>query len=262
LRQKAKRTLESHLGWLQRHGMICNLEKTEMMVFNDRPGFEMIIDGKKVIAKDSMKVLGIIFDDTLSWTYQVKNVISKTNRIYHGLKHLRKLLSADQHKTATTAYYFSVLYYGAEVWYHKNLAFQLKQKIRSAHYRALRLIKKNPMTSRDELDQTCGRATPDEWADYVLAKMAAMTIIRGSPSRLFDDLMANSYTERRQDGRMFFFDGSKKKIGRQSIRNRLSVLSKQMKFKWLHTSTSALRPNLKKCFFQYVKNSDTIQKLK
>jgi len=67
--------------------------------------------------------------------------------------------------------------------------------------------------------------------------------------------MSNSYSQRRQQNRLYFFDASAKKIGQQSFKNRLSGVSKRMNFEWLQPmSDNALRINLKKSFFMYNKN--------
>ena len=87
-----------------------------------------------------MKVLGIVFDTDLSWSPQVTSTIQKTNRTLFGLKKIRRFLTAEQAKTVVTSFYFTSLYYGMEVWNHRYLAFGLKQKLKSAHYRALRVI--------------------------------------------------------------------------------------------------------------------------
>ncbi len=149
-----------------------------------------------------------------------------------------------------TAFYYSTLFYGAEVWLHRNLGFHLKQKVRSAHYRALRVIHGQEKT-RDELDVISERATPDEYADFIIAKMVIKMVRSGSPSRLLASTHQNAYTSRRKDGQLFFFDNSVRKIGRQRLCNRLQCVSKQMKFKWTYSEPFSFKNQLKCCFFKY-----------
>lgn len=155
-----------------------------------------------------------------------------------------------QDKPNITAYYYSTLFYGAEVWLHRHLGFQLKLKIRSAHYRALRVIH-GQERSRSELDAISNRATPDEYADFILAKMIIKMVRSGSPKRLLDSTLQNAYTLRRQEGQMFFYDSSAKKIGRQRFCNRLQCVSKQIKFKWTFDEPKCFKNKLKSCFFNY-----------
>ena len=185
----------------------------------------------------------------------MSRTISKTNRMLHGLKKIRRYLGGDQAKQVVTAFYYSSLYYGLEVWYHRHLSFHLKQKIRSAHYRALRVIHGN--RTRAELDAIGLRATPDELSDYSIGKLLAKMVITSEPPRLKGEVFQNAYSQRRQPGRLFFFDGSNRKIGRQCIKNRLNCVSKQMKFDWLSASVGSLRHSLKKCFFSYIKTKQT-----
>lgn len=254
IKSKTEIIMNKHMHWLESNGMVCNVEKTEIMLLNSESPLEIEMNGLPLRTQDEMKVLGIIFDDRLNWGPQVRSAITKTNRMLHGLRKIRKYLSVKQSTQITTAFYYSVLYYGIEVWFHRHLPFHLKQKIRSAHYRALRVIYGE--ASRQHLDLIGGRATPDEWADYSLAKLAARMVRLGSPVRLLEQTVKNSYSERRQHGRIFFYDSSVRKIGKQCLKNRLQCISRQMKFEWLNVDLSTLRPNLKKCFFKYARQSN------
>ncbi len=253
LKDKATKTLKSHIDWLNANGMVTNLDKTEVMLLNSDESFSLCVDGQIIEPRQTMRVLGILFDNKMSWKPHVDAVLTRTNRIFHGLRTIRKHLNAEQANQVITAYYFSVLYYGSECWLHQNLGFHLKRRIHSAHYRALRLVFGED--SRQNLDKKCKRASPDEWSNYCLAKMTAMMMIKGYPSRLLQTVATNSYVEGRQRGRMFFFDSSKRKIGRQCIRNRLQFVTRQMRFEWLNTPLTQLRPRLKECFFDYAKTT-------
>ncbi len=253
LLNKTKTIMMEHLNWLKVNGMVCNVDKTEMMILDSDSPITIEVDGRELKSLKEMKVLGMVFDSKLNWTSQVNNVISRTNRMLHGLRKIRRFLNTEQTKQVVTAFYFSVLYYGLEVWFHRHLAFHLKQKVRSAHYRALRLIHGDK--PRDQLDQEGKRATPDEWANYAAAKLLSRMIHLQAPSRLLASTMTTSYSARRQQGRLFFYDSSTKKIGRQCLKNRLGCVSKQMKFDWLEAgnkNSNMLRINLKRCFFSYM----------
>jgi hypothetical protein len=256
LQEKAQLQLETHLEWLQNNGMICNVSKTEAMVLSNRPLKEKMtlnVAGTQIKTQDRLKVLGVIFDEKMDWGLQVENVIKRTNKILHGLRGVKKFVNVQQARQIVTAFYFSVLYYGCESWFTRNLQFHHKRKIRSSHYRALRMVYGINL-SRDQIDQISQRSTPDEWSDYVNAKMLCRVVITGSPRRLSEMVKSTSYTERRKPGQMFFYDESKKKIGRQCFKNRLCNISKQIKFKWLECPVNSLRPKLKKCFFMYAKD--------
>ncbi len=250
LKNNAESTMKHHLRWLELNGMVCNMDKTEIMLLETEEDAILNVGGFSVKSSKTMKVLGMVFDYKMEWTTQINQTINKTHRLFHGLKHLRRFLSLKQLKQAVTAYYYSVLYYGMEVWYHRHLSFKLKKRIRSAHYRALRLLY-GKEKSRDDLDGISERATPDEMSDYSTAKLIAKMYLNDAPSRLLKKTMNNAYQITRKPGQMFFYDTSVRKIGRQCLANRLPCIAKQMKFKWLECEVCSLRVNLKKCFFKY-----------
>jgi len=227
-------------------------QKTELMVMNCDEYVAIEVDQTLIQSSKSMKVLGLIFDSELDWTRQVDSCIAKSTRMLHGQRHIRKALNKKQTQQFITSFFFSVLLYGCEVWYHRHLFFHLKQRIQSCHYPALRLVHGKQRT-RDEIDQLSFRATPDEWADYSVAKLTIKMVDSMMPCRLHVNLKANSFVERRQPHRLLFYDSSCRKIGRQSIKNRLNTIAKHIKFDWfnVHCTPARVRIELKKSFFTY-----------
>jgi len=140
----------------------------------------------------------------------------------------------------------------SEVWYHRHLFVHPKERIRSCHYRALRLVYGKQKT-RDELDQLSFRATPDEWTDYSVAKSAIKMVNSMMSCHLYVNLMANSFAERRQPQRLLFYDSIYWKVRRQSIKNRLTTIAKHIKFNWFDVNypPDRVRIELKKSFFTY-----------
>ncbi len=220
LKVLAETTMSNHLKWLSVNGMVCNTDKAEIIVTNQDKLEAITVDSCQLQTQYEMKVLGIIFDHGVTWAQQVSNALSKFNKTLHGLRLIKRHLSQAQLKQAITSFYFSVLYYGMEIWLHKNLSFSLKQKVRSCHYRALRMLlsSSSKMTSRSEIDILTQRASPDELSNYTLAKFATRMVQNQRSKRLHDTTMTNSYSQSRQPGRLFFYDNSKRKIGRQCVR--------------------------------------------
>jgi len=215
---------------------------------------EVTVNDVKIQSTPTMKVLGLIFDSALSWDAQVTSTVSKSAKMIHAMQHLRKFLGREQLLQVTTSFLFSVLFYGNEVWFHKHLSFLNKQKIRSVYYKALRVIF-GKHWRRSELDMMSGRANPDEWADYSLAKMFIGTVRTGRPERLYNQTLTQAFMERRNDEQLFVYDASTRKVGRQMFANRLAVLSRKIKFPWLRVgfSTDMIRQSLKKTFFNYAR---------
>ena len=161
-----------HIDWLNRNGMVSNLDKTEMMLLNCPEDFNLCIDGQTITPRDTMKVLGVLFDKKMSWQQQVDSALLKTNRTFHGLRKIRQHLTTKQANHTITAYYFSVLYYGAECWFHRSLGFHLKQRIRSAHFRALRLVY-GEKSRLDGYQKLSNSTTPDYPCQLLQRKTSA-----------------------------------------------------------------------------------------
>jgi len=106
LTNTAERSLRSHLGWLQSNGMVCNTDKTELMVLNHGEKISLSVDNHSISSKEQMKVLGVVFDDKLTWKAHVSHAIARLNRCLHGLRLLQRHLSLKQAKQVVTSYYF------------------------------------------------------------------------------------------------------------------------------------------------------------
>jgi len=246
LTQKVETVVKKHFSWLRSNGLVCNEDKTEMMTLGcDKVNINL--NGKIISSTDKMKVLGLIFDSKLDWTDQVSSTISKSSRILHGLKHVRRLFKADQFKRIITSFFFSVFNYGMEVWYHGNLGFHNKRRVRALHYRALRLIYGKTMP-KEELNKQ--RAPPDKMALFMTAKQMINIMNNKQPQTLFTRLDKNAYIERRNPWRFQFFDNSRSRVGKQAVKNRLAMIARHTKFDWaIAVSKDAIRTGLKKSFF-------------
>jgi len=90
---------------------------------------------------------------------------------------------------------------------------------------------------------------PTTWTRYQAASLVIKTVSSGFPRKLKENLMANSYIERRKPKRLKFFDASKTRIGRQPIENRIGTILNNVEFDWTDgISNDAIRRNLKKHF--------------
>jgi len=83
LQNKVKTTITQHLRCLNKMGMVTNLSKTEAVVFSHGLKEELTIDigGETFRTGKEMKVLGITFDDKLSWIPHVEKVIGKAKKL-------------------------------------------------------------------------------------------------------------------------------------------------------------------------------------
>lgn len=248
-----KSTMASHFNYLETLGMVVNKDKTEMMLMNHYkkqlfPASLITESGEEIILVKSMKILGITFDFDLSWRTHMDNLMKKSQRMISGLKIIRHALTESQFTTVATSQYFGSLYYGLPVWYDCLLKVH-QQKMDVLHYKLLRIIVKDwrRIFPRDMLD-TLGRAPPNAFAKYSTGNVIINTLNHGTPLRLYQTLSANLYQLRRS-GQTRSFDASKKRIGKQSLRNRMDHILQSFTGDWhILVDKHEIRKFLKKTF--------------
>jgi len=120
------------------------------------------------------------------------------------------------------------------------------------HYKALRVAVNDwhiifPRDMLDKLDH----ALPNAFAKYALGSEILTTMASKYPKQLYiNTIMENHFTTRRNSIPQFF-DNSIKKIGQQSIKNRIKTLIDKLGKNWTqHTTKPKIRRYLKKTFFE------------
>jgi len=253
----ANTTINEHLDWLKQVGMVVNPDKTELVFFTKQENerIELTYNDLKLVSADSMNVLGITFDHALTWNHQLKCAIQKCQRLKPALQMLSKKLSRREFLQVTTAHYFSNLYYCSEVWY-PPLSCKLKKSINLIHYFPLRLSVKDfaRKLSYKKLDKLSRRASPFDLNEFKVARCLINFSNNSAPFSLFQDLLVNAVVESRNPTRPWFLDTSRTRIGHQSFCNRVTNISKRLKFEWYGRPRTKedIRANLKRTFFPYL----------
>ena len=119
-------------------------------------------------SKETLNVLGVIFDSKLNWAKHAANQINKANRALHAIKMIRKYFSSDEILQLLTSNFYSILYYNSEVWHILNLKPPLKQLLLSASANALRLSQRtlDIYESCIDVHKSRKRATPNQMITY------------------------------------------------------------------------------------------------
>jgi len=172
--------------------------------------------------------------------------------VLHSLRKIKRFLSKRELKQVVTAHAFSVLFYGIELWFSLS-SYRERNRVRSVYYSLVRLMtSQSHWTPRAELDRISGRATCDQWYQFCIAKQMIRIQKSKLPNRLYESIRQNSYYKNRQMGRVFYYVKSNKKIGLQSLSNRLKEVSDSINFDWLNYMTVDQQCTLlKKNFFPY-----------
>uniref|UniRef100_A0A6I8QTX9 Reverse transcriptase domain-containing protein n=1 Tax=Xenopus tropicalis TaxID=8364 RepID=A0A6I8QTX9_XENTR len=97
-------------SWMNRRQLKLNLAKTELMVFPPKPGppppFTITIDGMTINPVNSARCLGVIFDQSLSFSNHI-NKTAKTCRFF--LRNIAKIRPFLSQATAKTLIYALIL---------------------------------------------------------------------------------------------------------------------------------------------------------
>jgi len=112
--------------------------KMELMVIGDQQT-SISIDGTEIFSKDTLKVLGVLFDSHLKWNPYIESVTNKCRSFLFGLRYLRKNLSLKDITKVLKSQVVSYLTYGWQVWFHR-IEFKAKLKIKSIYYRIIRVM--------------------------------------------------------------------------------------------------------------------------
>jgi len=151
VKKKADECITAHTNALLSLGMIVNGNKTEAIYFNkERKILTLECNGEKITTGKEMKILGVIFDDKLSWSAHITKTIAKMNRLTSGLRFLRKRLQKKSFLKATTSQFYGLLYYGSQVWLGSHTKISDIRRLNSVHYKTLRIVENDWKKRRKE----------------------------------------------------------------------------------------------------------------
>ncbi len=212
------------------------------------------VEGHAIMSKKTMTVLGMEFDNDLSWEPQMRRVMASCQRMKPALRSLKQKLKRRELLQVITSHYYPRLYYGSEVWYH-SLKMCNKNRLKALHYYPLRLAIGDfkRQKSNKVVSELCKRASPFEFNNYKVAKLIVSIVSNTNPYFLFHVLLSQAVVESRKETQPWFLDMSRSRRGRQSFANRITAISKQINFPWLGVAYSKdhLRNQLKKSFFHH-----------
>ena len=94
--------------WLKSSGLLEIEAKTEICLFytKDHPPIKVKVLETEITSLKSMNVLGVIFDNKLTWSIHVANAISKARKAMVGLRLLRKFFNPTDMRTLVDSYFY------------------------------------------------------------------------------------------------------------------------------------------------------------
>ena len=213
----------------------------------DTPPVEITLNNNVLKSKETMNVLGIIFDSKLNWAKHVASQINKANRALHAIKMIRKYFSKDEILQLLTSNFYSILYYNSEVWHIPNLKPPLKQLILSASANALKLAQRttDPFESFVNVHKNCKRAHPNQILLFKHAILLHKLYNGNLPRAEWLDLNFNQNLTSRQT--MFnIVKTNNYLVGNNILSNRLSVINNKIELNDLNMSLDSYKVKYKK----------------
>jgi hypothetical protein len=117
-------------------------------------------------AKNTMEVLRVLMDSTLTWNDHINKTVNNIQSKIHAIRVIQCYFEKDELLILLKTYCYFSLYYASNVWLTPALTANLKSKLFSASGKILSVIK---IDSFKNLHKQFTRATPEMWQSYELA---------------------------------------------------------------------------------------------
>ena len=241
--------LKTITKWLTDSGLRVNEAKTEMCLFyrKDTPPIEITLNGIVIKSKENINVLGIIFDNKLTWAKHVSTQINKSTRALHAIKLIRKYFNKDEILTLLTSNFYSILFYNSEVWHLPSLKPPLKQLILSSSAKALKLSQKRPdnYESYANIHKSCNRAEPTQMMMYKHAILLHKLYNTQQPTADWIDLNFDQVFNSRSKN-FKIIKNNNFLVGNNLISSRLAILNNKVELEDLNLSLDSFKIKYKK----------------
>ena len=183
--------------WLAKNGLAVNPSKSDAILFSTRQrlaklasaGLSTVTVCDSTIAiSDSITLLGIILDSTLSFDKHCRSVFRTS--LYHlrSIKHIRHLLSPDDAKTLSACFVQSRLDFSNSILYNTS-AFNLNRLQRVQNSLARLTVLPPPGGSSTDLLSQLHWLPIKERINFKIASLSHSTLITGQPSYLHQFLV-------------------------------------------------------------------------
>ena len=251
--ENMKKKLEAITKWLKKSGLKVNESKTEMCLFfrNDCRPVSLMLNGKEIISKQTINVLGVTFDSKLQWSQHVAKAILKSKQALHAINLIKKYFTHKELLSILTANFYSILFYNSEIWHLPTLKATIKQKLLSASAQALKKCTRHydKMISNVKIHEINNRALPAQICIYKHALMLFKLTISHEPSREWVNLNWQQTITSRQK-HIKVYSASRFRIGGNIMANRFHILNGKILFDWLNLSLECFKIRSKELFLK------------
>ena len=207
------------------------------------------INGKCIISKKAINILGVTFDSKLQWSDHIAKASSKALKALNAIKIIKKFFNKKELLQLITSNVYSILYYNSEIWHLPSLKSELKQKLVSISARAIKSCMYHPdnMISYINIHKMNNRATPGAILYYKLA--IQLFKLYNSNVHNYDWVLLNTnqiFTSRQTT--FMAFKSNTSKVGLNLLVNRLSILNGKIPLTWLNETLISFKLKCKRSF--------------
>ena len=246
---KMQTKLINIINWLTGSGMVVNESKTDLCLFcrYDTPPLVININGKFVISKRVINILGVNFDSKLQWGDHVALACNKATKAINAIRLIKRFFTKLELLQLITANVFSVLYYNSEIWHIPTLKNELKKKLTSISAKAIKTCMYYPdnMISYENIHKMNNRAMPESFMTYKIAIQLHKLYNTSNPSLDWTSLNYNQILTSRQT-QFLIAKSNRHKVGMNILPNRFSVLNGKIPLTWLNYSIDKFKIHIKK----------------
>jgi len=135
--------------WLKNNQMKGNAEKSELIANNTSKEIFITIQNEKIFNGNSGKILGIVFDNSLTFETHINIICKKASQKISALARVASYMSIEKRRNLMNAFFRSQFNYCSLVWmFHVR---KLEKKINYLHERCLRIVYSDFTSTFEEL---------------------------------------------------------------------------------------------------------------
>jgi hypothetical protein len=205
---------------------------------------DVLINGNNVRTKNTIKVLGLMMDTTLTWHEHVSNTVNNVQSKIHAIRRIQRYFLKDELLQLLKTYCYPSLYYASNVWLTPLLNANLKLKLFSASGKILSIIEIN---SYKNLHKKFTRATPEMWQNYELAVSLYDLNVAKLPSADWQ-ILKNNTLQNRRSPKLQFTSTNNLPCGLNILPNRLKTITNRIDASWLMLTKEIYKQKCKKEF--------------
>jgi len=195
----------------------------------------------------AMKVLGIMFDNQLTWKEQTNKILSKCSSMSYSIRLLNRVLPRYLHRQVIYSHFISHLTYGSRIW-AGCLANKELRKLSACLNKTLR---------QHCFDFTKSKSNSEIYLESKIrlfksqiliqdAKFLFRLVTQCSNYELTQRLTSQSTFSQRFPSRVRFVDYGRRRIAKNSFVNRAKRVNEAIPFDWLDLSPTTFEVRLKK----------------